>query len=899
MTHLMRDNLPTTTVRKSPLARLGLGDEPGPSAKYFRALLAFLKEAPGIGWALKGGSEALLELAGEEDDARFSERLLGLVTQSREGIEALASLGIVLLQQQQTILERLDRVGQPAEPQLLTAFALAAALFAYQQRVARDYQYADYRGIEGTSRAEHAVSLPFEEVFVTPRLIAERSASTARDSEREVLRALVEARDLPSDQRARLEADYAALSGKRWHPGEKEEAPGAPFPDALKDARHAVIIGGPGIGKSTLVKHLARTCARGPDATKADLNWADAPTPVVVQLAGFADALSARPTLTLRTFLDARLGEQGGEPLRIAIGDELSAGRALVLLDGVDEVPDISGRVVVVRAVDAFIAEHAVNRCIVTSRPYGYIRLAGDIEHFQMPNFSPEQVEIFVRQWQQAFERWRHPDAPELQGAEREAEAMVQEIRRNPKVAELATNPLMLVIVSLIRHEGRRLPDQRVQLYQRAVNTLLDTWNQWRSLPQSDKGGARLAPDRLVRVLGAIAEWTRRTKPTGVIHRTERKRELVRILEDRELDEGDAEATAESYLSAAAGRSGLLEERGQDIFAFWHPTFEEFLAAVELTTPTSRAIERVVHLRDDPRWREVILLAAGYIGVVQRDPDTATTLVEALSVRNPTPLEGVLHSALRLAAQCIADDVGVKRTLVQRVVLRLAEVAQTQPYNVLRQAFTTAVAAVPQLRVTADAVSQLRPATANRAWSVRMEATRLLANVAATIPEARVLCEDLLRDSDPDVRCHAALGLARAGDYRQEVWLALSHYQSEYAGIEVLVRQFTSLASAATDSMVALLASDDAKQRFAIARLLVGAGRAPLQVANTLIASLSAEEPMPRLQAAEFLVQIGRTDERVVDALIASLSAEEPGLRVQAAQLLAQMGRTDKQMWSG
>ncbi len=217
------------------------------------------------------------------------------------------------------------------------------------------------------------------------------------------------------------------------------------------------------------------------------------------------------------------------------------------MMDGVDEIPTYRERSSIAQAVDVFIADHHDNRIIVTSRPFGYVRLAGEIPHFQMPNFSPEQVKTFVHNWQRAFELWKHPQSPNFAAAEADADAMVAEIEGNPKVTELAANPLMLVIISLIRLEKARLPDQRVQLYYRAVNTLLDTWNYWRSQAGADVGGATLPLEQLIRVWGAIAEWTRRTKPTGVIHRAELKRQLVRVLEEKELDDDNAAATAESY----------------------------------------------------------------------------------------------------------------------------------------------------------------------------------------------------------------------------------------------------------------------------------------------------------------------------------------------------------------
>lgn len=107
-----------------------------------------------------------------------------------------------------------------------------------------------------------------------------------------------------------------------------------------------------------------------------------------------------------------------------------------------------------------------------------------------------------MRRWQRAVECKQHQDLPNLEHAEAEAEALLAEINRNPKVSELATNPLMLVIISLIRYERTRLPEERVQLYDRAVRTLMDTWNQWRSRVAKDTGDQSLPLSQLIPVWG-------------------------------------------------------------------------------------------------------------------------------------------------------------------------------------------------------------------------------------------------------------------------------------------------------------------------------------------------------------------------------------------------------------
>jgi hypothetical protein len=884
------------------LARLGLSDEPSKAAPYLRAILTFIREAgeeqikqiPVVGPLLAGASAALIELSAEEDGRQLEQRiesLLSVGTQTQEDIKLLTGLAGLIFLQQSELVRQLQGVGLQATTRQLSEFATGAALIAYRSRVARDYQYIDNRGIEGGTRASHAASLPLDDIYILPRFDVERERENVREREKDILKRLVEDRgDITFEQRVRLEEEYAVITGERWRPGTKSQEEGIALGRVLEQARHAVIIGGPGVGKSALTRYVARVYALGTDTTQERFGLREQLTPIVLPFAAFADARTRRADLKLRTFLDERMTERGGDALRVAIAEELEGGRAFILLDGVDEVPESHARAAIVQAVDEFIADHAGNRCLVTSRPYGYVRLGGEISHFQLLNFSPTQVEEFIRRWQQAFEKRQHPDAPNLKNAEEEADVLIGEIRRSSKVTELATNPLMLVIISLIRYERARLPEERVQLYHRAVNTLMDTWNQWRSQLGKEVGGTTLPLDRLTRVWGAVAEWMRRTKPTGVIHRAELKRELIEVLKEKELDEDMPEATAESYLKAAADRAGLLEERGFDIFAFWHPTFEEFLAAVELSTPTSKAAGELLKLRGDPRWREVLLLAVGYVGVVQRDPDTATHIVEELAYRDCSPEEPIIHPYLRLAAACVADDVGVKRTLSQRIIVDLARVIRSQPYRQLTATFVQTVRALPALRARADTISALAPLAKYEEWEVRMEAARLFSNVTTDNAEARSLCEQMLEDDDPDVRCHAALGLARAGDNRLEVWRSVMMFMRPYTHVKPAVLEF--MAGRAEDSVAALqsaLLSEDYSERhysFQAARLL----GYQQQVRDFLLEQLSAESPGVRFAAARKLTEAYSSIDQVSETLRSLLNAgwaDESGKREEAESLLS------------
>ena len=270
-----------------------------------------------------------------------------------------------------------------------------------------------------------------------------------------------------------------------------------------------VLLGEPGTGKSTLIRFLARMCALGPEVMQPRIGWAEDLAPVVLRLAAFADAKLSSPSLNLHSFLMQQMYERGGEVLSRAVDQELRDGRLFVLLDGLDEIPSQRLHALVVSAVDeflSFMANHGSSRCLITSRPSGYAPLAGGLPHFRLSNFSIDQVWEFLRRWQRAFESYRHPDTSDLAAADQEAEALFRELTHSDKILQLASNPLMLVIVMFIRYEELHLPDQRVELLNRAVVTLMDTWNAARTQSASaSQSGSALPLKHLIRVWGAAA----------------------------------------------------------------------------------------------------------------------------------------------------------------------------------------------------------------------------------------------------------------------------------------------------------------------------------------------------------------------------------------------------------
>jgi nucleoside phosphorylase len=106
-----------------------------------------------------------------------------------------------------------------------------------------------------------------------------------------------------------------------------------------------------------------------------------------------------------------------------------------------------------------------------------------------------------------------------------------------------------------------------------------------------------------------------------------------------------------------------LQVGGEDAYVFAHPTLGEYAAARYLMALDEASRQRALHLtRHEPRWREVILLAAG-IGPAQF---IVEPLLDAEDPQDPAGAECFL------AAAALTEATHVPRQLTERVVQRVA-----------------------------------------------------------------------------------------------------------------------------------------------------------------------------------------------------------------------------------
>jgi len=523
---------------------------------------------------------------------------------------------------------------------------LAATTDRYLQHLVDRYRYLDFRGMGITDRV--ALKLPLLQMYVPLQ------------ARREMPEGETWARELKIAGRAAGGAEREAM-------GERLSAP-LPIIELLRGHPGLIVLGDPGAGKTTFLKLLALLLATGQGAAMGL-----APRlPLLLPLSAYANALEEQD-IPLDRFITRYHRERGVDlPIDAMLEQALARGGALLLLDGLDEVQELGRRHLVVERVVDFFSFHrqAGNQFVITSRLVGYPevrpRVAG-LAECTLVDLDDDEIEAFIHKWTAAIEEaLRGAGAVAAFEARRERTELLDAVRHNPGVRALAANPLLLTILALMKRQGVALPERRVELYQKYVETLLNSWNLARGL--AGRCGARLDVRDTLRVLAPLALWMHRNSPgVGLVKEGELRAELERI--HRERGEADAPAQAAAFLADVRNHSGLLLDRGARQYGFIHLTFQEYLAGVALAQLGQQEIGPIVeelaaHLGDDT-WHEVSLLSIGYLALVQQRDQAAGALLEAL-------LEHGGEGAI-LAGEALGDigPAGVPADSRERVVAAL------------------------------------------------------------------------------------------------------------------------------------------------------------------------------------------------------------------------------------
>nr|WP_308369185.1 MULTISPECIES: NACHT domain-containing protein [unclassified Streptomyces] len=399
----------------------------------------------------------------------------------------------------------------------------------------------------------------------------------------------------PGSARWPLDVAYISLEAASLRHG----FTAGPADEVLTRNERALLRGEAGSGKTTLIQWLAVSAARGEQGGRI---------PYVLPLRTLTRHGERLPAP--RDFLAAVGSPLAGEQPEGWEGRVLREGRALMLVDGLDEIPKAERSLARAWLTD-LLAAYPGNRWLVTSRPSAVRQnwLTGeDFEELTLSPMNRAEVAGFIERW--------HAAAGGDDGARDE---LLASVRTKPDLGRLATNPLLCGMICALHRERRGfLPSGRKELYTAALSMLL-----YRRDKERDMRLPELAEEPQLQLLQRLAYWLIRNA------RTELEQAQAEALVAKALPSvptaqvlGEAPAVLRHFLE----RTGLLRAPTEDTLEFVHRTFQDFLGARAALDEGS--FGELAGNAEDDQWEDVIRMA-----VAQGRPREREELIRDLLAR--------------------------------------------------------------------------------------------------------------------------------------------------------------------------------------------------------------------------------------------------------------------------
>ncbi|MEQ4718405.1 NACHT domain-containing protein [Nonomuraea sp. B19D2] len=407
--------------------------------------------------------------------------------------------------------------------------------------------------------------------------------------------------------RTSLSVAYISLSvtaarGRDAH-GSWHDAPDEPatmrVESALGRGHRMLVRGEAGGGKSTLLRWLAITAARG--GFEGELAEWNGGVPFLVKLRSYADRDLPRP----EQFLDLTAGALAGLMPAGWVHRQLASGRALLLIDGVDELTG-GQRKAIKPWLRGLLAEFPAIRVVVTSRPSAARSSWLDEEGFApafLERMTPSDTRTLVEHWHEAIRNSRDLPCPAEHLPVVQAR-LLSHLDGAPHLRALAATPLLAsMLCALNLDRASQLPPDRMGLYGAALEMLLERRDAERVIPSY--GEVHLDRSQKIQVLQELA-WQ-----LSVTNRVELAKPAALAWVERVVSGMPrVQATGAQVLEYLLERSGVIREPVEGRIDFVHRTVQEYLTARAAAEVGD--IEPLVLNAHRDQWREVVVMAAGH-----------------------------------------------------------------------------------------------------------------------------------------------------------------------------------------------------------------------------------------------------------------------------------------------
>lgn len=451
-----------------------------------------------------------------------------------------------------------------------------------------------------------------------------------------------------------LYVDVTALSvhgpSRRPHfPRDKTELGGTAAHLLKSRTGLTVVRGAPGQGKSTLGQYLCQVhraaFLKNPDylsGRRPGLKTDEPRLPMRVELKDYAVWMEggdpfgdsdAEPTrrkrprpCSVEAFLAYLMHHRSGGLLATVstVMNILGRFAVLVVLDGLDEVPEKEARARIVADINEFTGRLAdadvPQQVIVTTRPNASGLPEPSSETFdtiELMGLSPALRQEYLRKW---------ADAHSIHGPDRRKLQRIFDRRTaEPHIAQLADNPMQLtILLYLIHRRQEAVPERRTELYTAYMETLFDR-------EQAKPSLVRKYRKDLEEITAFLGWHLQATGETDAINGRLPTQAIRRAINDYLFTMGKDTSVVDALFDGVTQRIWALTSKVSGTYEFDVPPVREYFAArylyayADAASPQSHKSAILQQLMRRPHWLNTCRFYAGFA-----NPNEISGLVEGL-----------------------------------------------------------------------------------------------------------------------------------------------------------------------------------------------------------------------------------------------------------------------------
>jgi predicted NACHT family NTPase len=365
---------------------------------------------------------------------------------------------------------------------------------------------------------------------------------------------------------------------------------------------------------------------------------------------------------------------------------QLTSGRAIVLVDGVDELPQ-SQRLGAREWLKDLAETYKEARFIASSRPHAVEEGWMEREGFDDAELQPMELTdifAFIDHWHDAVREVLRDDL-EKDELTSLADHLKEVVRHSRPLHSLAINPLLCAMLCALHRDRRQqLPSDRIELYEAGCQMLLERRDIERRIALRDYPHLSYRQKRAL--LQDFAYWLLSNGWSEVTYEAADGHLAIKLGHMEGLTRG---VTSSDVRRLFIERSGMLREPAPRSIDFTHRTFQEFLAAQAALDEGDLGV--LVRNAHDDQWREVIVLAAGLASVKAREE-----LIKGLIARGDQENQRRHHLHL-LAVACLETSIELGPSVKEEVQKCLAKLVPPKNLTEAKALASAGELAVPYL----------------------------------------------------------------------------------------------------------------------------------------------------------------------------------------------------------